>query len=135
MVLKNLSHDDELGLLVSITNRAQSEVLDDLLDQAEEYRKQDHKDGAGALASVVFEDTVRRIAKLSDGIEEGIKLNNTISALAKQGTLTSIKAKQCVAAAGVRNAALHAKWDEFEMSDVKATIELTRELLEIHLAG
>lgn len=134
-ILKNLLRDVESDLLLSITNQAQSEVLDDLLDQAEAYEGKNNKNGAGVLASVVFEDTVRRIARMSDDISADDSLNKIIDALAGKKKLSRNKAKRCKAAAGARNAALHAKWDEYEMSDVKATIDLTRELLDKHLAG
>ena len=81
-ILKNLLRDVESDLLLSITNQAQSEVLDNLLDQAEAYEGNNNKNGAGVLASVVFEDTVRRIARMSDDISADDSLNKIIDALA-----------------------------------------------------
>jgi hypothetical protein len=42
-------------------------------------------------------------------------------------------AKRCRAAAGARNKALHAQWDEITLQDVESVIALTRELLTTHL--
>lgn len=134
-VLKNLLSDSERGLLASITNQAQAEAFDDLLEHAKSYLEHDHKEGAGVLASAVFEDTVRRIARMSKTIDADKKLDTVISALASEGRLSSIKAKRCRAAADLRNKALHGSWEDYELSDVKSSIELTRELLEEHLAG
>jgi hypothetical protein len=39
-----------------------------------------------------------------------------------------------MAEAGVRNGALHAKWEDFEISDVGKLITATRELIENYLS-
>ena len=48
---------------------------------------------------------------------------------------TELKAKRARAAAGLRTSAAHARWDEFELRDVRPVIDLTRELIEKHLAN
>jgi hypothetical protein len=46
------------------------------------------------------------------------------------GVLTQVKAKRVRSFAGVRNHALHAEWDKFDISDVGAMIKGIRELIE-----
>ena len=131
-ILKRLLQDIDDGLLTSVANQASAETFDDLLDHAERYLNEGRKEGSGILSTAVFEDTIRRIGR-SHGTEDD-QIDTVISELAKQGVITGIDAKACRFAAGVRNAALHARWENFELPQVKRTIEITRELLREHLA-
>lgn len=128
-VLKNLLIDAEAGLLASVADRAKAEAFDDFLDHAEAYAKENRKSESGVIAGVVFEDTLRRICKKLNIQERDVKLDSLISELVSCGELTSVKAKRARAAAGARTKATHAQWDEFEISDVQATINFTRELI------
>ena len=60
-------------------------------------------------------------------------LDNLISALSTQGQVSAVKAKRARVAAHVRTKATHAQWDEFEVEDVRATIEFTREFVAANL--
>jgi uncharacterized protein YutE (UPF0331/DUF86 family) len=132
-LLKQLSIDIDAGLLVSLQNAARTETLDDLLDQAASYHDQDHKEGAGILATAVFEDTVRRLARTNSISEAGRATDTIISELSRKGVITAVIAKRCRAAAGVRNHALHAQWGDFTLHDVEEVLRLTRHLLADHL--
>jgi hypothetical protein len=133
-LLKRLLADVDDGLLASVANQARGETLDDLLDQAAEYLKQERLDGSGILAGSIFEDTLRRICR-SNGIDDkSAKTDNLISDLNKREIISNNVAKRCRAAAGLRNSALHAQWDEFTIGDVQATVLLARELIAAHLA-
>lgn len=128
-VLQNLLTDADAGLLASVADRARAEAFDDFLDHAEVYAKDNRKSESGAIAGVVFEDTLRRICTRLGIAEKGVKLDALISALAARGELSAVKAKRARAAADVRTKATHAQWNEFEVSDVQATISFTRELI------
>jgi uncharacterized protein YutE (UPF0331/DUF86 family) len=134
-ILKRLSRDVENGLVASITIAASAETLDDLLDQASDYHTRKNKVGAGILATAVFEDTMRRLARINEVAEIDVKADRIISNLDSKGIITGIMAKRCRVAAGVRNRALHAQWDEFSLTDVEDVIRLTRELLSGYFAG
>lgn len=132
-ILYNLLGDARAGLLASVANRARAEAFDDFLDHASAYLDQKRKQEAGAIAGVVFEDSVRRVCDKLKISQKGEKLENLISALSAKGTITPVKAKRARVAAHVRTKATHAQWDEFELSDVSATIEFTREFIAAHL--
>lgn len=132
-VLKSLIVNVDAGLLTSIVNSAQAEVFDEFLDHASEYVKRGRKEEGGVIAGVVFEDTIRRICKRMSIQEAGVKLDQLISALANGGVISGVKAKRARAAAAVRTSATHAQWTEFEISDVEATIQTTKELIDAHL--
>lgn len=134
-ILIALLQDAEAGLLSSVADQARAETFDDFLDHADAYVKEKRKNESGVIAGVVFEDTVRRLCR-RDGLEEkGQKLDTLISELTRKGVFNAIKAKRARAAAGVRTKASHAQWAEFEIEDVKATIEFTREVISANLAS
>ena len=128
-VLSALQNDADSGLLASVADRARAETFDDFLDHADVYLKDSRKNEAGVIAGVVFEDTVRRVCRKSMIEENGRRLDELISDLSSQGQLSAIKAKRARVAAHVRTKATHAQWDEYELTDVRATIEFTRELI------
>jgi len=133
-VLTALLVDSRGGLLATVADCARAEAFDDFLDHVADYMRASKKNEAGVIAGVVFEDSLRRICR-KHGIEEkGKKLDALISDLGARNLLTPVKAKRARASADVRTKATHAQWDEFELDDVRATIEFARELVESKLA-
>jgi uncharacterized protein YutE (UPF0331/DUF86 family) len=63
-----------------------------------------------------------------------MKLDQVISELDKKDVITSLMAKRCRTAAGVRNHALHAQWDELSPDDIADVIRLTHQLLTEQLS-
>ena len=128
-VLAALQIDGDSGLLVSVADRARAETFDDFLDHAYLYLQDNRKREAGAIAGVVFEDALRRVCRKNAIIEKERPIDELISTLSSKGEISAIKAKRARAAAHIRTKATHAQWDEFELDDVRATIEFTRELI------
>jgi hypothetical protein len=127
-IIKNLLADLQAGLL-GAAGRARAETFDDFLDHARAYFEEKRKEPAGVIAGVVFEDAIRTISRNHNIHEKGRQLDDLISELAKIGVLSGAKSKRARAAAHVRTKATHAQWDEFDLSDVSATIEFASELL------
>jgi hypothetical protein len=125
--------DANAGLLASVANQARAETFDDFLDHTDAYLKDKRKNEAGVIAGVVLEGTLRQICR-NEGIAEiGLKIDGLISELTNRGELSSVKTERARVAAHVRTKASHAQRDEYEIEDVKATIELTRELISAKL--
>jgi hypothetical protein len=134
LVLNSLLKDGEAGLLASVADQARAEAFDDFLDHAAHYLRNSKKQEAGVIAGVVFEDSLRRVCSKLNITEKGARLDALITELANQNELTGIKAKRARAAADLRTKATHAQWDEFELDDVRSTIEFTREFIASKLA-
>lgn len=132
-VLRALLVDANAGLLASVADQARAETFDDFLDHASVYIAESRKNEAGVIAGVVFEDTLRRICRKQAIVEKGVQLDQLISALSANGTMSGAKAKRARSAAHVRTIASHAQWDEFDLSDVEATVAFARELISSHL--
>lgn len=134
-ILESLLSDIDNGLISSIENQTKAVVFDNFLDHAKEYVKQNLWKESGVISGVVFEDTLRTICRNHDIEEKGQKLDKLISELTKREILNDSKAKRARAAAHARTKATHAQWDEFDMSDVDATIKFTEELIASNLAN
>lgn len=132
-VLHSLLVDADAGLLASVADNARAETFDDFLDHAVEYLRLSRKQEAGVIAGVIFEDSLRRVCRARGIADKDKKLDVLISALAAGGDLTPVKAKRARASADVRTKATHAQWDEYELDDVQATIDFTRELINSKL--
>ena len=63
----------------------------------------------------------------------GLKLDGLISELTTRGELSGVKAKRARVAAHVRTKARHSQWSEYELEDVRATIDFARELISAKL--
>lgn len=132
-ILGALLGDAKAGLVSSIADNARAEAFDDFLDHAAAYLRQERKNEAGAIAGVVFEDSMRRICRKHNLTEKNVQLDGLISELAKIAVLTATKAKRARAAAHVRTKATHAQWEEFDLHDVQACIEFAREIVSNEL--
>ncbi|MEE9443992.1 MAG: hypothetical protein V3V99_15115 [candidate division Zixibacteria bacterium] len=132
-LLENLLKDIELGMLTSIDNRIHAGIYDDFLDHAEDYLKKNMKNESGVIAGVVFEDSIRKLCRSNAIVEKDEKVDALISELQKMDIFSPVKAKRARVAGHVRTKATHAQWDEFDIDDVKATIDFTKNMLSEHL--
>ena len=133
-LMKHLLADVDSGLLSSLVDNTRAETFDDFLEHAERYMAKQKKNEAGVIAGVVFEDTLRRICDKNHISQKGVSLEDLINTLTRTGNISALKAKRAKASAHVRTKATHAQWDEFELSDVDATITFTRELISSKLS-
>ena len=132
-ILVSAREELEHGMLARIEYIVAAATFDDFLDHATDYHKGNRKIEASVLASAVLEDTVKKIATKNGVTTAGMSLEPLIDDLVKAGILTPVKAKRVKGFAAVRNHALHAEWDRFDIRDVGELIAGTRELLESFL--
>ena len=128
--LASLIEEIDLGLLKKAEYIFTANVFDEFLDHSEHFQKSGKKIESSVLASIVFEDTVRKISEKNDASSRGLPMDRLIDDLVKKHVWNGIKGKRVKSYAALRNSALHANWDEFELRDVAELIKGTRELLE-----
>lgn len=129
-ILVSAQEEWEKGFLRKIEHIVIAEAFDDFLDHASIYHKGNKKIEASVLASSVLEDTIKKIAQKNNVDPKGKSLEPLIDELVKKGVVTPVKARRIKGFAGVRNHALHAEWDEFDIKDVGQLISGVRELID-----
>ncbi len=129
-IISGFQNDYNQGLLRSITETIETNVVADFLTQAERLLKNDkrgiHTYGpAAVLAGAVLEDGLRRICdRQSPPISTNKRgghpkaMSILIDDLKKSNVFNELKAKQLRAWADIRNAAAHGRFNEFERTDV-----------------
>lgn len=132
-VLKGAKADWDAGTLRRLEFVVAAATFDDFLDHAALYHKGAKKVEASVLASAVLEDAVKKIAGKAAIPTSGQSLEQLIEALVDAEVFTSVKAKRIKSWSSVRNHALHAEWESFDIKDVGVMIEGVRELLDSHL--
>jgi hypothetical protein len=132
-LLAALKEEAAHGLLRTIEDIAFASAFDEFLDHAEAFHKSNKAREAGVLAAIVLEDTIKRIAEKNGVAGRGSSLEPLVDELVKAGVFTPVKAKRVKAYAGVRNPALHAEWDKFDVRDAGDLIAGTRELIATYL--
>jgi hypothetical protein len=132
-LLVSLKEEAEHGLVQRIEDVVVATAFDDFLDHASAFHKANHAREAGVLAAIVLEDTIKRIATRNSVKSDGLSLEQLIDELVKANVFTPVKAKRVKGYAGVRNPALHAEWDKFDIKDAGELISGTRELLDSYL--
>jgi hypothetical protein len=129
-LLASTREEFEHGLLGKLEYIVAAATFDDFLDHAAAYHKGGKKIEASVLASTVLEDTVKKIAGKNSITVAGRSLDPLIDDLVKAGIFTPVKAKRVKSFVAVRNHALHAEWDSFDLRDVGELITGTRDLIE-----
>ena len=132
-VLGAAQKDWESGLLRRIEYLFAAATFDEFLDHAEFYHKGGKKIEAAVLASAVLEDSIKKIAGKHGIVTSGNSLEQLVDDLVRLQIINSVKAKRVKSWAGVRNHALHAEWDSFDIKDAGTLISGVRELIENYL--
>jgi|SRR3972149_7773649 len=132
-LLKSIKEEIERGLLRKAEYLFVATTFDDFLDHASTYHKGGKKMESSVLASAVFEDAIRKIATKNELSETGKSLETLIDDLTKKSVFTPVKAKRIKGYSAIRNKALHAQWDEFDIRDVGELINGARELIDTYM--
>lgn len=132
-LLKSIKEEIEQGLLRKAEYLFIATTFDDFLDHASTYHKGGKKVESSVLASAVFEDAIRKIATKNELTETGKSLESVIDDLTKKNVFTLVKAKRIKGYSAIRNKALHAQWEEFDIRDVGELIKGTRELIDTYM--
>jgi len=132
-LLSALKEEASHGLIRRLEDVVIATAFDDFLDHASAFHKGNKAREAGVLAAIVLEDSIKRIASKNNISIAGQSLEQLIDELVKASVFTPVKAKRVKAYAGVRNPALHAEWDQFDIRDAGELISGTRELINTFL--
>lgn len=122
------------GLLEKIEYEVSANDFQSFIDHAEHYCQSGKKMEASVIASAVLEDTLKKLTK-KHGVEKTSGLEGSINGLKSLGVFSAIEAKKLKYYAGIRNSALHASWDEFELENVRELINGVRQMIASHITS
>ncbi|MCH8027331.1 MAG: hypothetical protein IID63_04330 [candidate division Zixibacteria bacterium] len=129
-ILDSLEQEWEWGFLGHMEYVYVAETFDQFLDIAQDYHKANKKIESAVLASAVLEDTIKKICKKNKIDVKSKTLDPLVDELVKRNVVTTVKAKRIKSHTAIRNHALHADWDEFDIEDVGSMIKGIRELID-----
>jgi len=116
-ILKAVKSDFEGGYLVDIRMQLRGEVEADFLSQAQRLIENKLKDPAAMLVGAVLEDALRQLCH-KYGIPEGNNIESMNKSLRKVGAYGLPQQQQITAWAAIRNKADHARFNEYDLSQV-----------------
>ena len=148
-ILQGLKNDYETGMLDSLQQMIESNIVADYMGQAEQLLGEgipgqyDYVPAA-VLTGAVLEDALRRLCQRQSppinlvivdakGRTSPKMLNTLIDDLKKAGLYNELKAKQLRAWADIRNAAAHGEFTRFTRTDVEQMIPAVQTFLVDHL--
>ncbi len=131
--LRALSDIIQRGYLTTIEDEVSATDFREFLSHARAFHEAGKKIEASVIAASVFEDTLRKVADRNQ-IDRTKEVDTLISALKRTGAISKTDAQQFRYYAGLRNAALHASWDEFDIGQVADLIQGTEKLIQEELA-
>lgn len=132
-LLSSFKEELDLGFLQNFEFKIISLTFDNFLDHSAEFHSANKKTESSILVSIVFEDTIRKLAD-KHGIDENRKsIEDITNELTKKSVFSGVESKRMKSYATLRNYALHAHWDKFDIKEVGLMIKGTRDLIESHL--
>ena len=134
--LESVLREIDSGLIGSLQSTVTGEVLTDLIQLSRKVLDEAAADGknvAAVLGAAAFEDTIRRIAA-KHGLPEREKLADTLEEMKKNGILKGAQVGIAQSYLGFRNKALHAKWDDVDVSAVQSVLAFTEQLIMAHFS-
>ncbi len=142
-MLTALRADYAADRLYTISELAHAELFDDLLEMATHLLEQNYKDAAAVTAGAVLEEHLRKLCARHSiattfvdkaGKAQPKKLDVMNADLAKAGVYNTIEQKDITTQAGIRNAAAHGQYHEYDVGQVQRMIVAIRSFIARHPA-
>lgn len=130
--LKQFRSAVENDLLSDVQAGLSASDFDNFLEHAQEYHRLKRKIEASVIASAVLEDSIKRIMQ-TRGLNPSRSLEEGLNALKSAGVFSANETKKMKYFSGIRNSALHASWDEFDLADVGNLISGVKDIVDAHL--
>ena len=117
-ILRSTCSDYKKGFLRDLRAEIRSEIDVDFLDQAKRLLDNKLKDAAAMIIGAVLEDTLRQLCK-KHGVPEGSNIESMNIPLKQADAYNLATQKQVTAWADKRNNADHARFDQYDIKEVK----------------
>jgi len=131
-LLKGISLDYKAGFLKDLRSEIRTEVETDFLSQANRLLDDKYKDSSAMIIGAVLEDTLRQLCQ-KHGVPEGSNIESMNIPLKKANVYSLTVQKQVTAWAGIRNDADHARFNNYDLSQVKLMHQGVLDFVAKHL--
>jgi uncharacterized protein YutE (UPF0331/DUF86 family) len=121
--LKFIKDGLENNWLIKIRDEISGNEMINFLNYAYGFIKEGKKVESSIISTALLEDTVRKIGKKF--LVEHKDLEQVINGLKRENIISKTDSNKWKYYSGLRNSALHANWDEFELDDIE---KLTNDL-------
>jgi len=130
--LKGFDSDYREGFLTDLRLEIRSEVEHDFLSQAKHLLDEGLKDSPAMIIGAVLEDTLRQLCK-KHKVEEGSNIESMNVPLRKAGAYRLPIQQQVTAWGAIRNSSDHARFDQYDISQVKLMHQGVTDFIAKHL--
>jgi hypothetical protein len=121
------------GLLDDLRSRVLIDIKSEFLDTANQLLQEGQKDPAAGLACIVLEDSLKRLASKADVNDAKNKeLGVAAGALFRAGVIEKSTNQSIQNFKNLRNAALHAQWDQVSAESVSFLMAFLPVFIEKH---
>lgn len=133
-ILINIREEIEQGLIRNLAAEASGIIIGDILSLAKTALKEGHISVAAVLASASLEDAMKQKAEELGLITDEKTLSEIINALKGKSFFKGAQVPIVASYVSLRNAAMHAKWDKIQESDVGSLIGFLEPFLLEHFS-
>lgn len=136
-VLQSLEAEISAGLVGNIAQQAAGDVVGDFIRLARaalDAAGEGSKNVGAVLAAAAYEDTIRRMGREFGGVMGRDDLEDVIGSLKKAGVLVAPQLGIAIGYLSFRNHALHAEWDEIDLTSVHSVLAFVEQLLLKHFS-
>lgn len=132
--LKGILNDIDNSLIDNIESQVSGEIFGNFLSTASQALDNGHKEIAAVVASAALEDLLKKIGELN-GLDVRTKaIQKVVNALTGKELLKGSSAKLIDKYTFIRDKALHAQWDKFQVEEVRSMIAFMEGLITVHFA-
>ena len=123
----------EGGLLDDLRTRVLLDIKGDFLDNARALLEEGQKDPAAVLATIVLEDSLKRLAaRAGISAAQDKEMSVVAALLLKEGIIEKSTNQAIQSFKNLRNAALHAQWHEVSAESVSLLLAFLPMFIEKH---
>ena len=128
------ANDFDCGL-VDIDSAIAGEIFADFTRLASRALEEGHKDVAAVLASAALEDAMKKLARKNGvTLADDAGLFKIIDALKSARVIRGTQVAMLTGMLRIRNAAMHAKWQEIDVPEVRGLIAFVEGLIALHFS-
>ncbi|MDD5712260.1 MAG: hypothetical protein PHY31_05805 [Smithellaceae bacterium] len=132
-LLKGTKSNLESGLIDDLKSKVLIDIKSDFIESANNLLSEGEKDSAAVLACIVLEDSIKRLAaKFNVNKAKDKELNVAAGALLRAGVIEKSTNQSIQNFKNLRNAALHAQWEEVSVESVTLLLTFLPMFIEKH---